>query len=209
MHSSNNAKYFRYKEGNKKGIITYTAKNDNLFPKFAINENTSKIYTFGNAHEAYKNGNTLIQFDTYEDVPAHLVVDFGSKYKVSISSYIIDMRNGNTPPKEWDVSAKNREDEDWTIISSPEATDYLCGLNVSGSTCTNATTNKFMTNNEELYRYVRFRVIKARRQKYPYYRVNMFEIYGLITGFVSCKTIYNRYNNNHYIKLILIAISCS
>ena len=206
MQSRNNAKYFRYKEGNKKGIISYTAKNDKTFPKFEINKNTSKVYKFGDVHESYKNGNTLIQFDTYPNVPAYLMIDFGNKYKASISSYIIDMNKENTPPNEWDVSGKNDENEEWTIISSPPATDHLCGFDNSVSRCTNATTNKFMTNSDELFRYVRFRVIKARLQAFPYYRVNMFEIFGYITGFISCKTIYNRYKSNHFVIMIMISI---
>lgn len=196
MKFRNNAKYFIYKEGNPSGIITYTAKNDDIYPKFSINKNASIIYSFDNVHDKYKSGNPEIQFNTYPDDPAYLVVDFGAKYKASVSSYSIEMKNGATPPSEWDLSGRNSENEEWSIISSPPATDYLCGLSDSyESTCTNGTINKFMTESDELFRYIRFRIIKARRQNYIYYRPKL-EIYGFITGFLSCKTIYNRCNRN-------------
>ena len=210
MRSRNNAKYFIYKEGNPSGIITYTAKNDKDYPKFSINENPSNLFSFNinNVHDKYKNGNPTIEFDTYPQDPAYLVVDFGAKYKASVSSYTIDMRLGATPPREWDLSGRNNENEEWSIISSPTVTDYLCGIPAtSESTCTNATINKFMTGSDALFRYIRFRIIKARRQNYIYYRPEI-EIYGFITGFLPCKTIYNRCKRNGLMIYVLIALHC-
>lgn len=206
VNSKINSKLFLTDTALQNGIITYACKNDDLFPKFSVKGNNSYI-NIDNAHKKYKEGNTLITFDGNPGDEASLLIDFG-RYRVSVFSYTIGMKEAYTPPYEWDVSGKNEGDEEWTIISSPPETNYLCGLpSSSASTCTNTTVNKFYSNNDKLFRHIRFRILKARRQSLIYYRVQRFEIYGALTGFRSCKTNYNKCNRNTLIYSLIFLIN--
>ena len=205
MRPVSSAKHFVTDLTSQNGIITYVSKHDDIFPKFTTNKNAQNTGGVGDPHKKYRKGDTFITFDGKTGDEASLLIDFG-KYKASIFSYSIRMNQSYTPPREWDVSGRNNDDEEWTIVSSPPATDYLCGIPSSGSTCTNTTVNKFYSNNDKFFRYIRFRVLEARRQTLIYYRVNRFEIYGSLVGFVSCKTFYNRCNRNAMSFMLLLEL---
>ena len=103
---------FEFKENQNKiedGIIQHLIKRfDNvpLFSHNAENENPDarKMYT-----SSYS-----FQFNN-KDNPVYLEFDF-KKFRISIDGYKFAIKEGRTPPSEWEIYGRNSIDDEWIFL---------------------------------------------------------------------------------------------
>ena len=194
----------QFNNENDNGIVTHLVNKYQNVPRFSTNE--AKPET--NPKTMYISSSYLL-FDVDQN-PAILYFDF-LKLRMSITDYKLSVIKGSTPPAQWEIAGRNKDNEEWSVIHLSDVDTYICPEGTPPlvkSQCDSDVTKQYHLNKSiGPYRYIRYSVLHQRSAygeivDNGFMRLRKLDFFGSI--WISSFQFYQKSKRNNNIIFLLI-----